>query len=141
MRLKTFARCVAAAAVALVATTAGAVNCYIVFDRSDNVIYRGVMPPIDLSDRGQADRDAMRRRGEHMVAMDTDRCIGVEFFTGTAGSSTLTVDQIVGGIAPRGSAGGSAPATAAPAPAGAPASPGRAAPSPSVSSKRTGAGY
>ena len=30
--------------------------------------------------------------------MDSDRCPGVEFFTGSAGSSTLSVDQIVGGI-------------------------------------------
>jgi hypothetical protein len=35
-----------------------------------------------------------------MIAMDADRCPGVEYFTGSAGSSTLTVDQIVGGIVP-----------------------------------------
>jgi len=35
-----------------------------VFDRTENVIYRDVFPPVDLSDAGKADRDAMRQRGE-----------------------------------------------------------------------------
>ena len=45
---------------ALVATTLGlaaadarAVNCYVVFDRTENVIYRDVFPPVDLSDAGK----------------------------------------------------------------------------------------
>jgi hypothetical protein len=83
---------------ALAAGSASAVNCYTVLDRSDNVVYRGTIPPIDLSERGQPEREAMRQRGQHMIAMDTDRCLGVEFFTGAAGSATLSVDQIVGGI-------------------------------------------
>jgi hypothetical protein len=53
-----------------------------------------------LSERGAPEREAMRQRGQHMIAMDSDRCPGVEFFTGSAGSSTLSVDQIVGGIVP-----------------------------------------
>jgi hypothetical protein len=89
-------------AMALLAGSANAVNCYTVLDRSDNVVYRGIIPPIDLSERGQAERDAMRQRGQHLIAMDTDRCLGVEYFTGTAGSSTLTVDQIVGALPLRG---------------------------------------
>ena len=85
---------------ALAAGSAGAVNCYTVLDRSDNVVYRGAIPPIDLSERGQ-----------HMIAMETDRCLGIEFFTGAAGSATLSVDQIVGGIpmAGRSSGGGASP--------------------------------
>ena len=75
-------------------------ECYTVLDRSDNVVYRGTIPPIDLSDKGIPEREAMRQRGQHMIAMDADRCPGVEFFTGTAGSSTLSVDEIVGGIRP-----------------------------------------
>ena len=90
----------ASAALAGVAGSAGAMTCYTVLDRNDNVVYRGTIPPIDLSDRGAAEREAMRRRGQHMIAMDADRCPGVEFFTGSAGSSTLSVDQIVGGIVP-----------------------------------------
>ena len=84
------------------AGTAGAINCYTVIDRSDNVVYRGNLPPIDLSERGNAEREAMRKRGQHLIAMDVDRCIGVEYFTGIAGTTTLTVDQIVGGIQMRG---------------------------------------
>jgi hypothetical protein len=142
---------IAATALAITAAAATALAtagpCYVVLDRSDNVIYRGTLPPLDLSDHGQADRDAMRRRGEHLIAMEADRCPGVEFFTGSAGSATLTVDQIIGGLPLRGSpnagyvppSGGGAVPTAAPAPAGAPRS--TAAPSPSVSSKRSGSSY
>jgi len=86
------------AVLACTAGPAGAMQCYTVLDRSDNVVYRGTIPPIDLSDRGIPEREAMRERGQHMIAMDADRCPGVEFFTGTAGSSTLSVDEIVGGI-------------------------------------------
>jgi hypothetical protein len=75
-------------------------TCYTVLDRNDNVVYRGTVSPIDLSDRGAPERQAMRQRGQHLIAMDADRCPGVEFFTGSAGSSTLSVDQIVGGIVP-----------------------------------------
>jgi hypothetical protein len=104
---------------ALAAGSAGAVNCYTVLDRSDNVVYRGAIPPIDLSERGQPEWEAMRQRGQHMIAMETDRCLGIEFFTGVAGSATLSVDQIVGGIPTRGkSSGGNAAqvGTSAPTP-------------------------
>src|SRR5437762_6823581 len=88
------------AALICAAGSASAMNCYTVLDRNDNVVYRGTVPPIDLSERGAPERQAMRQRGQHMIAMDADRCPGVEFFTGSAGSSALTVDQIVGGIVP-----------------------------------------
>ena len=104
---------------ALAAGSAGAVNCYTVLDRSDNVVYRGTIPPIDLSERGQPEWEAMRQRGQHMIAMETDRCLGIEFFTGVAGSATLSVDQIVGGIpTPGRSSGGNAAqvGTSAPTP-------------------------
>ena len=98
MRLVISGMIAAGAALVCVAGSAGATQCYTVLDRSDNVVYRGTVPPIDLSDRGNAERDAMRQRGQHMIAMDADRCPGVEYFTGTAGSPTLSVDEIVGGI-------------------------------------------
>jgi len=91
---------VAGAALLCASASVSAMNCYTVLDRNDNVVYRGTIPPVDLSERGAAEREAMRQRGQHMIAMDADRCPGVEFFTGSAGSSTLTVDQIVGGIVP-----------------------------------------
>jgi hypothetical protein len=91
------------APLALVAAApAAAITCYQILDRSDNVVYRGTLPPIDLGDKGSAERQALRQRGQHLIAMEVDRCIGVEYFTGAAGSATLTVDQIVGGIQMRG---------------------------------------
>jgi len=79
---------------ALVATTLGlaaadarAVNCYVVFDRTDNVIYRDVFPPVDLSDAGKADREAMRQRGEFLMFMDAEQCPRLEFLTGAAATS------------------------------------------------------
>ena len=91
---------VAGAALLCAGASVSAMNCYTVLDRNDNVVYRGTIPPVDLSERGAAEREAMRQRGQHMIAMDADRCPGVEYFTGSAGSSTLSVDQIVGGIVP-----------------------------------------
>ena len=79
--------------------SAGALTCYFVIDRNDNVIYRDTLPPVDLSDQGATERDRMRRRGEHMISMESDRCPSLEFFTGNAGSSALNVDQVVAGVA------------------------------------------
>ena len=127
MRRKTWALIPAGAALAFAAGWASAMNCYTVLDRSDNVIYQGIIPPIDLSERGQAERDAMRQRGQHLIAMDTDRCLGIEYFTGSAGSSSLSVDQIVGAIPLRGrSPGGYVPQFTPTAPAS--TGPGGAAP-------------
>src|SRR5436190_7177138 len=122
---KTWTWMAAGAALMCAAGSASAMNCYTVLDRNDNVIYRGTVPPIDLSERGTPERQAMRQRGQHLIAMDSDRCPGVEFFTGSAGSSTLSVDQIVGGIvtmrgqSPVGNTPSSGTTTPARAPAGA----------------------
>ena len=78
-----------------------ALTCYSVLDRSDNVIYRDTFPPVDLSDQGASDRERMRRRGEHLIAMETDRCPTLEFFLGNAGSATLNVDQVIAGMPAR----------------------------------------
>ena len=77
---------------------ATALTCYLVLDRSDNVVYRDTYPPVDMSDQGAAERERLRRRGEHLVAMESDRCPALEFFTGTAGSTAVNVDQMVGGV-------------------------------------------
>jgi len=100
MRLPIWGLIAATAAFAAAVGPAAAMQCYTVLDRSDNVVYRGTVPPIDLSERGDPEREAMRQHGQHLIAMDADRCPGVEFFTGTAGTSNLSVDQIVGGIKP-----------------------------------------
>lgn len=102
MRTTILTALLAGAGLFTVAGVAGAMSCYTVLDRNDNVVYRGNLPPIDLSERGNAEREALRNRGQHLIAMEVDRCIGVEYFTGIAGSTTLTVDQIVGGIQLRG---------------------------------------
>jgi hypothetical protein len=74
-----------------------ATTCYFVYDRNDNMIYRDQQPPVDMSDRGAASRDAMRQRGEYLLFNDTDRCGPIAFLTGPGTPGTLTVDQIVAG--------------------------------------------
>jgi len=99
---------------------AAAMTCYFIIDRNDNVIYRDTLPPVDLSDQGAAERERLRRRGDHMIAMESDRCPSIEFFTGNAGSAALNVDQVVDGMPVRKSGGSdtgggsAAPAKAAP---------------------------
>ena len=78
---------------ALAAAEAQALTCFVVMDRSDNVIYRDVYPPIDLSDAGNAEREAMRRRGEFLMFMESEQCPRLEFFTGAAGSVGLRLEQ------------------------------------------------
>jgi hypothetical protein len=110
MRYATLASLIVGASLGAAAGTAAAINCYQVIDRNDAVVYRGTIPPVDLSEKGNAERDAMRKRGEQLIAMDVDRCLGIEYFTGSAGSASLSVDEIVGGIQMRGrSPGGNTP--------------------------------
>jgi len=126
---RTALACLVLTAALAAAEPAAAVNCYEVLDRSENVIYRGTLPPVDLSDKGASDREAMRKRGQHLIAMDVDRCLGIEYFTGTAGSTSLSVDQIVGGIAPSRGANAATPTTSG-ALIKAPTTPGAARPTP-----------
>lgn len=90
------ARLVSAAAAlcaALAALPAGAVTCFVVLDRNDNVIYRDALPPVDLSDAGKAAREAMRARGEFMMFHEVESCPRLEFFTGGAGTTAVRLDQ------------------------------------------------
>ena len=89
-----------AAALALLAGTANAVSCYVIFDRFDNVVYRDTVSPIDLSEQGAAARAALRDRGEYLMMTDSDRCPPVTFVFGVAGSKTLSIDETVGGFPP-----------------------------------------
>jgi hypothetical protein len=84
---------VAATAYAL-AGTAHAVTCYVIFDRSDNVIYRDIFAPVDMSNRGSPAREGMRQRGEYMMFVDVDSCPPVEFLTGSAGNSTVDFSRM-----------------------------------------------
>ncbi len=130
--------------------TAYALTCHIVLDRSDTVVYRDIVPPVDLSERGRVARAAMRQRGEFLLMMESDQCTRFVAPTGAAGAGGASVDEIVAGLRSYpGSAGGggvmssgagvmssarastgSAPAVpsppAAPSPPGAPARGGRA---------------
>jgi hypothetical protein len=78
-----------AAALALLAGTANAASCYVIFDRFDNVVYRNTISPIDLSEQGADARAALRDRGEYLTMTDSDRCQPVTFVFGVAGSKTL----------------------------------------------------
>ncbi len=92
---------------------AGAAMCYVLVDRNDNVVYRDSYSPIDLSEGGAAEREALRKRGEHLIAMDVERCPAIDYFTGLAGSRTLNVDQVVDGVpVASGPAAGPAPGAA-----------------------------
>ena len=84
-------------ALSLAQAPALAATCYFVYDRNDNVIYRDTQPPVDMSVRGNAARDAMRQRGEYLLFTETDRCAPLAFLTGPGTPGTLSVDQIVAG--------------------------------------------
>ena len=96
----------------LAAAPASALTCYSVLDRNDNLIYRDTYPPVDLSDQGAAERDRMRRRGEHLIAMEADRCPTLEFFLGNAGTANLNVDQVIAGMPVRSTIGTTGAGTA-----------------------------
>jgi hypothetical protein len=78
----------AATALAAAAGAADAHTCYFLLDAKDVVVYRHVMPPVDLSERGAAEREALRRKGQLLLIMETDRCVPLGF-----GSGWLTSDE------------------------------------------------
>ena len=88
-----------AAAAAALAAPARATPCYVVIDRADNVIYQSTKPPVDLSVRGDAARDAMRRRGELMEMFDSQACTE-RSARSVSGKGEASVDEIVAGIRP-----------------------------------------
>ncbi len=82
------------AALSAAALPALAVTCYEVLDRNNNLIFRDVRSPVDLSEAGQRARDAMRNRGEQLVIFDVETCIVIGRTT-ASGTKSLTVDEIV----------------------------------------------
>ncbi len=99
MRHPILAFALACAAGAFTAATTSAVTCYELLDRYDNIIYRDIYPPVDLSDSGAAERQALRSRGERLISMEADRCPAIEFFTGFAGDARLNFEQMSDGTA------------------------------------------
>jgi hypothetical protein len=91
-------RLLAGAVFALPLANARAITCYVVYDRNDNAIFQDTYPPIDLSERGQAERNAMYKRGEQLVVMESDRCPTIQFLTGSGGNTALSVDEVVAGM-------------------------------------------
>ena len=75
-----------------------ALTCHIVLDRTDTVVYRDTVPPVDLSERGRVARAAMRQRGEFLLMMESDQCTRFVAPTGAAGAGGATVDEIVAGL-------------------------------------------
>ncbi|MEP6997003.1 MAG: hypothetical protein ABI900_05105 [Betaproteobacteria bacterium] len=98
MRVLPILLAVSATAVALASPAAGAFTCYMLYDRNDNLVYRDTISPVDMSEQGAVARESMRDRGDYLVVADADRCPQVTFVFGAAGSTTLSVDSIVGGM-------------------------------------------
>lgn len=96
MRLVHVARALSALALAGAALPAAAVGCYVIVDRANEVIYQGTLSPIDLSDDGTAARNALRARGQQLIAMDSPRCPAIDRMR--TGSDTANVDEIVAGM-------------------------------------------
>jgi hypothetical protein len=105
--------------------TAYALTCHIVLDRNDTVVYRDIVPPVDLSERGKAARAAMRQRGEFLLMMESDQCPSFVATSGAAGAGGATVDEIVSGLRsyPGAAGGGGVMSTARPTTGPAPAAP------------------
>ena len=92
-RLSIFAAALAAAAV--FPGAANAITCYTVLDRSDNTIYQDTQPPVDMSETGAADREAMRARKDFLTVSDTDKCPQVTAPLGATGYRAASVEEIV----------------------------------------------
>jgi hypothetical protein len=100
MRLLHVARGLAVAALVGAAAPAAAFNCYVIVDRTNEVIYQDTSAPIDMSDDGDAARNALRARGQQLITMDTDRCPAIDRGRVAGKGGPATVDEIVAGMRP-----------------------------------------
>src|SRR4029079_15779333 len=91
---------VGAAALVVISTPAAAFNCYAILDRSNEVVYQGALSPVDLSDDGAPARDAVRARGQQLIAMDTDHCPAIDRINLATRGGPATVEEIVAGTRP-----------------------------------------
>jgi hypothetical protein len=67
----------AGAALAMAAGAAAASTCYVILDAKETIVYRASVPPVDMSDRGAAARDALRQRGNYLLFMEAERCVPI----------------------------------------------------------------
>ena len=72
----------AGAALTVAAGVATASTCYVILDAKETVVYRASTPPVDMSDRGAAARDALRQNGNYLLFMETERCVPIGFDRG-----------------------------------------------------------
>ncbi len=100
MRYTYVSRAFVAAVLVAASAPATAVNCYLIVDRSNDVIYQGTVPPVDLSDDGAPARDAMRANGQQLIAMDADRCPQIDRARIAGQGGPATVEEIVAGMRP-----------------------------------------
>ncbi len=101
MRPASLLAILAAAVVVSVTAPVAALTCHTVFDRNDNIVYRDAYPPVDMSDRGAAQRAALRQRGEFLMTVEAEQCprVSAPGGTGSTGGGA-TVDEIVAGLRP-----------------------------------------
>jgi hypothetical protein len=100
MRLAYVAAALALAMLAGAAAPAAAFNCYAIVDRTNEVIYQDTLPPIDLSDEGDAARNALRAKGQQLITMNTDRCPAIDRARIAGNGGSATVEEIVAGMRP-----------------------------------------
>jgi len=98
MRSSSLSCLIAAAALLMASTPAAAFNCYLIVDKGNEVTFQGAFAPVDLSDDGIAERNAMRARGEQLVVMDTDNCPAIDRGRTTSARGPATVEEIVAGM-------------------------------------------
>jgi len=72
MRPGLFGLILASASCIVAASPAQAIICYVIYDRGENVIYQSTYPPVDMSNAGAPERDALRRRGDHLTFGDVN---------------------------------------------------------------------
>lgn len=100
MRLLPVAHALALATLACAAAPAAAFNCYAIVDRTNEVIYQDTTPPIDLSDEGDAARNALRAKGQQLVTMNTERCPRIDRGRIAGNGGAASVEEIVAGMRP-----------------------------------------
>jgi hypothetical protein len=89
---------IAALAFAASAPATAAFFCYTVYDRAGEIAYRDSVSPFEGAlDPTSSGREAMRRRGEHLVFFEADFCPPVSRVVGlgSVASRPPTTDEIV----------------------------------------------
>ncbi len=139
MRLPPFAAAAVAVAAAVLAGPTLAAPCYVIYDRSDTVIYRDYQAPFDLGNPKSPEREMMRRQGQHLLIAEFEKCNPVGYISAATGGTAATVDEIVAQLRPAIGTSVTTNAVLAPAPSG-PSRPAAATPASSAVTIGTGGG-